>query len=98
MQNFSSSLRKKERERAALAFIVDYRRENGVSPTRAEIADHMGYSTRSSVDRIIKSLEEQGDVRVIHGVYRGVIPQKRSRKLTISSNPARDKDSQWKSK
>lgn len=43
------------------AFINDYRRERGVSPSMQEIADAVGIS-KSNVHRHLKNMEESGRV------------------------------------
>lgn len=47
----------------ALEFIDLYVRENGISPSFDEIAEHLGLSSRSQVHRLVTKLEERGKIR-----------------------------------
>lgn len=57
-----------QRQRDVLVFITAYWRTNGRSPRLKEISAALGYRHDSSSLRIIKNLEQRGQV------YRGVVP------------------------
>lgn len=59
-----------------LTFVQAYTRTNGMSPTYQEIADGVGLSSKSGVNRIINELAERGHVTRIH---------RRERSITIIS-------------
>lgn len=62
-----------EKQARVLAFIVEYRREHGYSPTFDEIGAHMGIS-KNAVTDYIKALVKKDAVVKHHGMHRGVIP------------------------
>lgn len=45
---------------------------NGCPPTRAEIAEHMGYKSPNAAQEHLKALEKLGAIRLIYGVSRGI--------------------------
>lgn len=51
------------REKETLDFIKEHHREKGYPPSYDEIADHLGIKSKSGVNRIVVSLEEQGRIR-----------------------------------
>lgn len=55
------------REYQALDFIKSYHRESGFPPSYDEIADHLGVKSKSGINRIVVSLEEQGHIRRNNG-------------------------------
>ena len=55
------------REKEALDFIKAHHREKGYPPSYDEIADHLGIKSKSGVNRIVVSLEEQGHIRRNNG-------------------------------
>jgi len=66
--------RRDKREKKAMKFIMAFRDKMGVSPTRQEIAEHMGYDSTSSVQIIVNSLAVQNKIKVIPGFSRGIVP------------------------
>ncbi len=60
------------RQVQALAVITDYIADEGHSPTYDEIAAGLGISTKSSVHRLVKGLEERGRIRLIHNRSRSI--------------------------
>lgn len=55
------------REKQALDFIKAHSREHGYPPSYDEIADHLGVKSKSGVNRIVVSLEDQGRIRRNNG-------------------------------
>jgi SOS-response transcriptional repressor LexA len=53
-------------------FILQYIRENNVSPTYREIADHLGVKTRSRVAYLIDELMKRTNLRKKTGVKRAL--------------------------
>ncbi len=51
------------RQAQLLAFLKAYQAGNGFSPSYAEIAAHIGISTKSGVNRIVDALEARGAIR-----------------------------------
>lgn len=62
-----------KRQRDCLIFIADFqKREGGVSPSMAEIADGMGLSCRAKAHYHLTSLEERGFIQRIHNRARAI--------------------------
>jgi SOS-response transcriptional repressor LexA len=53
-----------DRAGAAARFIRDYWVINQFAPSMSEIAEHLGYSSKASVDRLIKRMIEDGTIEV----------------------------------
>lgn len=49
---------------AALRFIREYQAANGYPPTREELREHLGFESRSSAQRVVNLLVEQGHLVV----------------------------------
>lgn len=47
-----------------LAFIREYRRENQMPPTQAEIQRHFGWASPNAVTDHLKALERKGAIRI----------------------------------
>ncbi|MVF05187.1 LexA family protein [Serratia marcescens] len=60
------------RQAEVLAFIRQFKRENGSAPTRREIAEAMGISNNAAVEHI-KWLARKGILTVKPGVSRGIV-------------------------
>lgn len=50
-----------------LAYIIDYKKENGVEPSKGEIAKHFG-RTRGFVHPYLVELEKQGKIQKVEPV------------------------------
>lgn len=70
-----------EKRKAIMKFIRAYRAEYGNSPSMQEIADGVGFSTKSSVTRHVAILAAEGLLEYNPRKYRSVrpIPQKRTK-------------------
>lgn len=55
-----------------LGFIESYLAENGVTPSMQEMTDHLGLRSKSSVDRILTSLEDRGFIRRLYRRARSI--------------------------
>ena len=61
-----------DRQRQTLNFIRSYIDENGYPPKLKEIGDHLGITSRGTVHRYIRALEEENLIRVSTGRSRGI--------------------------
>jgi len=56
-------------------FIVSYFGQHGVSPSYDEMKDALGLSSKSSIHRLLGSLEERGRIRRQSGLARAIVIQ-----------------------
>jgi repressor LexA len=61
-----------DRQRQTLNFIRDFIAANGYPPKLKEIGEHLGISSRGTVHRYIRALEDEQLIRVSTGVARGI--------------------------
>ncbi|MGB5225032.1 MAG: transcriptional repressor LexA [Arenicellales bacterium] len=61
-----------DRQRQTLNFIRSYIDENGYPPKLKEIGNHLGISSRGTVHRYIRALQEENLLRVSTGRSRGI--------------------------
>jgi repressor LexA len=61
-----------DRQRQTLNFIRDFIDTKGYPPKLKEIGDHLGISSRGTVHRYIRALEDAGLITVTTGVARGI--------------------------
>lgn len=61
-----------DRQRQTLNFIRSYLDENGYAPKLKEIADHLGITSRGTVHRYIRALEDDGHITVMRDHARGI--------------------------
>jgi repressor LexA len=61
-----------DRQRQTLNFIHSYIDENGYAPKLKEIGNHLGITSRGTVHRYIRALEEENLIRVSTGRSRGI--------------------------
>ncbi|AYJ92016.1 hypothetical protein D1220_20315 [Klebsiella pneumoniae] len=62
-----------ERQAQVLAFIRQFKRENGSAPTKREIADAIGCASANSVALHLKALERKGALTIRYGRSRGIV-------------------------
>lgn len=62
-----------DRQRQTLNFIRSYIDENGYPPKLKEIGDHLGISSRGTVHRYIRALEDENLIQVTTGRSRGIV-------------------------
>lgn len=60
------------RQRQVLNFIRRSLQKNGIAPTRAEIADAMGFQSRNAAVDHLKALERKGYIRLHSDLSRGI--------------------------
>ena len=60
-------------KRRTLKFIKDYINENGIPPSRREIMVGAGFSTTSSATYHVKALEDEGKIKIIPNIARGIV-------------------------
>jgi len=72
-----------DRQRQTLNFIRSYIDEYGYPPKLKEIGDHLGITSRGTVHRYIRALEEENLIRVSTGRSRGI--------ELVNNEPAREK-------
>lgn len=56
------------------AFITDFVREHGYSPTTREIGKGVGLSSQASVQRTVNMLAESGRITMVRGKTRTIRP------------------------
>lgn len=61
-----------DRQRQTLNFIREYVDDNGYAPKLKEIADHLGITSRGTVHRYIRALEDAGHITVTRDHARGI--------------------------
>ncbi len=61
-----------DRQRQTLNFIRDFIDENGYPPKLKEIGEHLGITSRGTVHRYIRALEDENLIRVSTGRSRGI--------------------------
>ena len=61
-----------DRQRQTLNFIRSYIDENGYAPKLKEIGHHLGITSRGTVHRYIRALEDESLIRVSTGRSRGI--------------------------
>lgn len=65
------------RQEQVLQLIKSYAEETGYPPTRAEIANILGYKSPNAAEEHIKALARKGAIEVIPGASRGIrLPEK----------------------
>jgi repressor LexA len=57
---------------AVLMFVKDFQRENQGSPTRAEIAQHFGWSSANAAQEHLEALKRKGVITVRPNMARGI--------------------------
>ena len=77
-----------DRQRQTLNFIRSYIDENGYPPKLKEIGHHLGITSRGTVHRYIRALEEENLIRVSTGRSRGIelVNSKQTTSDTASSD------------
>ncbi|KAB0559032.1 LexA family transcriptional regulator [Pantoea stewartii subsp. stewartii] len=60
-------------QQRTLDFIRGYIRENGLSPTIAEIAEGMGWRSPNSAQIHVNALQQKGRLKVKRGANRGIV-------------------------
>ena len=61
-----------DRQRQTFNFIRSFIDENGYPPKLKEIGEHLGISSRGTVHRYIRALEDENLIRVATGRSRGI--------------------------
>ena len=61
-----------DRQQEVLNCIKDFIIENGISPTRAEIADIMGFQSRNAATDHLRALQKKGFIRIHSDLSRGI--------------------------
>ena len=61
-----------KRQADVLAVIIDHIKENGMPPTRVEIAKVLGFKSANAAEDHIKALARKGVVEVLSGTSRGI--------------------------
>lgn len=65
-----------KKQKKVLAFIENYTKKNGQSPTTMEIAISFDLSSKATVSEYVAALEKKGFLRRIPGAYRGIVLNK----------------------
>ena len=68
-----------------LRFIIDYRKENGYSPTAREIMRHIGVSSTSTMYGWLHRLNNEGYLAMDYNIERSVEPTRKAARLLDST-------------
>src|SRR5512144_1094598 len=60
------------RQRQVLKFIQDNLAEQGLPPTRAEIAEALGFKSANAAEEHLRALERKGVLELLPGASRGI--------------------------
>jgi repressor LexA len=60
------------RQSEILEFIQDFMEENGMPPTRAEIAQELGFRSANAAEEHLRALQRKGVLELIPGTSRGI--------------------------
>lgn len=60
------------RQKEVLDFIESYMEETGYPPTRADIAEHLGFRSANASEEHLKALARKGAIEIIPGTSRGI--------------------------
>ncbi len=61
-----------QRQEEVLAFIKSYIEETGYPPTRADIANELGFKSANASEEHLKALARKGAIEIIPGTSRGI--------------------------
>lgn len=61
------------RQQEILAFIVKFKAEQGMPPTRAEIAKKFSFRSANAANEHLKAMERRGAVLLVSGKARGIV-------------------------
>ncbi|MGQ9424636.1 transcriptional repressor LexA [Gilvimarinus sp. F26214L] len=65
-------IRLTERQEEVLRLIRDYIRETGYPPTRAEIAEELGFRSANAAEEHLRALARKGAIEMVPGASRGI--------------------------
>lgn len=75
-----------QRQQQVFEFIKEYLEDNGMPPTRAEIALKLGFKSPNAAEEHLKALARKGAIQMIPGASRGIrIPEELSGLPVIGS-------------
>lgn len=75
-----------QRQQQVFDFIKEYLEDNGMPPTRAEIAAKLGFKSPNAAEEHLKALARKGAIEMIPGASRGIrIPEELSGLPVIGS-------------
>ena len=60
------------RQREILQFIVDFKRQNEMPPTRSEIARHFGFKVDNAAHEFVRALRKKGYLEIMPNTARGL--------------------------
>ena len=61
------------RQRDVLSFLKSYTKDNGLPPTRSEIADHFGWESQTAAQDHLIQLKIKGYINLLERRARGII-------------------------
>lgn len=61
-----------DRQEEVLRLVRDYIRETGYPPTRAEIADELGFRSANAAEEHLRALARKGAIEMVAGASRGI--------------------------
>ena len=62
-----------EKQKRVLSLIKDFIADNGMPPTRAEIAHELGFKSANASEEHLKALKKKNAIDIIPGVSRGIV-------------------------
>ena len=72
-----------ERQEEVLQLIKDWMEDNGCAPTRAEIAEELGFKSLNNAEEHLRALERKGAIELIPSVSRGIKIPNRTKGLPL---------------
>lgn len=78
----SPSLTKKQK--AVLDFVINYIKDNGLSPTVREVAEEFGFSSPATAHEHLQNLKDKGFIKIHPDEIRGLEPAKKIMSLSRS--------------
>lgn len=72
-----------DKQKKILDFITAYSEENGLAPSRQDIASHFGYSSLGTVEDYLKALENNGFLSRASGAHRNLTVISKDRNLPL---------------
>ena len=60
------------RQKEVLAFVTSFSADNGMPPTRADIAKHFGWASANAAEDHLRAIARKGAVFILRGKARGV--------------------------
>jgi len=73
-----------KKQKAVLDFVVNYIKDNGLSPTVREVAHELGFSSPATAHEHLQNLKDKGFIKINPDEIRGLMPAKKIMNLAHS--------------